>query len=116
SGIHVYGAERGPEVLTETSRTGSGFMCSVVQQWEEEASAAADAGARVCLLRTSATLDRSGGLLAMMLPVFRLGLGARFGDGSQYFSCISLRDWVGAVTMLAEDGSAAGAYNLACPQ
>lgn len=116
SGVTVYGAQRGPELLTETSRSGSGFLCMVALRWEEEASAAADAGARVCFIRTSATLDASGGLLAMMLPVFRLGLGARFGDGSQYFSCLSLRDWVRAVTTLAEDESAAGAYNLACPQ
>lgn len=115
SGVTVYGSERGPELLTETSRSGSGFLCTVALRWEEEASAAADAGARVCLIRTSATLDPSGGLLAMMLPVFRLGLGARFGDGSQYFSCVSLRDWVRAVTTLAEDDSAAGAYNIACP-
>ncbi|UPK73440.1 TIGR01777 family oxidoreductase [Nocardioidaceae bacterium SCSIO 66511] len=116
SGSTVYGAERGPEVLTETSRAGSGFLSSVAHQWEEEASAAADAGARVCLLRTTAILDRSGGLLQLMLPVFRLGLGAKFGDGSQYFSCLSLRDWVAAVIRLAEDDSMQGAYNLACPQ
>ncbi|UYM05442.1 TIGR01777 family oxidoreductase [Solicola gregarius] len=116
SGSTIYGAERGPEVLTETSRTGSGFLCSVALHWEEEASIAADAGARVCLLRTTATLDRTGGLLQLMLPVFRLGLGARFGDGSQYFSCLSLRDWVAAVAWLAADDSAMGAYNLACPE
>lgn len=116
SGVDIYGAERGPETLTETSRSGSGFLCSVVSRWEEEASAAVDAGARVCFIRTSATLDPSGGLLAMMLPVFRLGLGARFGHGSQYFSCVSLRDWVRAVTLLAEDDTTAGAYNIACPE
>ena len=116
SGATIYGVERGPEVLTETSRTGSGFLCSVARHWEEEASAASDAGARVCLLRTTATLDQAGGLLQMMLPVFKLGLGARFGDGSQYFSCLSLRDWVRAVARLADDGSAMGAYNLGCPE
>lgn len=116
SGATIYGVERGPEVLTETSRTGSGFLCSVARRWEEEASAAADAGSRVCLLRTTATLDPAGGLLQMMLPVFKLGLGARFGDGSQYFSCLSLRDWVRAVAALAADDAAMGAYNLGCPE
>lgn len=116
SGATIYGVDRGAETLTETSRAGSGFLCSVARQWEEEASAAGEAGARVCILRTTATLDRNGGLLQMMLPVFRLGLGARFGDGSQYFSCLSLRDWVRAVAMLAYDDAAMGAYNLGCPE
>ncbi|HLR83594.1 MAG TPA: TIGR01777 family oxidoreductase [Nocardioidaceae bacterium] len=116
SGATIYGVDRGAEVLTETSRTGSGFLCSVARHWEEEAATAAEAGARVCILRTTATLDRKGGLLQMMLPVFKLGLGARFGDGSQYFSCLSLRDWVRAVATLAYDESAMGAYNLGCPE
>lgn len=115
SGMNAYGNERGPEVLTETSRSGSGFLCSVVRQWENEAAVAAESGARVCFLRTCTVLDRSGGALRPMLPVFRLGLGARLGSGTQYFPCIALRDWVRAVGWLASAPGAAGAYNLGVP-
>jgi NAD dependent epimerase/dehydratase family enzyme len=50
-----------------------------------------------------------------MLVPFRLGGGARFGSGEQYFSVISLRDWVGATLHLLADSRASGAYNLALP-
>ncbi|MGH3357854.1 MAG: TIGR01777 family oxidoreductase [Nocardioidaceae bacterium] len=115
SGMNAYGNERGPEVLTETSRSGGGFLCSVVRQWEDEAATAAESGARVCFLRTCTVIDRSGGVLRRVLPAFRLGLGARLGSGAQYLPCISLTDWVRAVQHLAADGTAAGAYNLGIP-
>ena len=37
-----------------------------------------------------------------LIPLFKLGLGARLGDGTQYFPVISLRDWVGAAVHLGE--------------
>jgi len=51
-------------------------------------------------------------LLRLMLPAFRAGLAGRLGSGRQYFSVISLRDWVGAVRFLIEHEDAAGAFNL----
>ncbi|MEJ7630800.1 MAG: DUF1731 domain-containing protein [Nocardioidaceae bacterium] len=50
----------------------------------------------------------------MSLP-FRLGVGGRIGSGRQWFSAVSLDDWVRAVLHLARDGQATGPYNLACP-
>lgn len=115
SGMNAYGNERGPEMLTETSRAGSGFLCTVVREWEDEAAAAAESGSRVCLLRTCTVLDRSSGALRSLLPLFRLGLGGRLGSGTQFFPCISLDDWVRAVGRMAQDPSLAGAFNLGIP-
>lgn len=54
--------------------------------------------------------------MRVLVPMFKLALGARLGDGRQYFPVVSLRDWVGAVTMLAEHDSAAGSFNICCPE
>jgi NAD dependent epimerase/dehydratase family enzyme len=48
--------------------------------------------------------------------VFRLGLGARLGDGRQRMPMISLRDWVGAVAHLVESEDVSGPVNLSSPQ
>lgn len=114
SGMSWYGVDRGDEPLTEQSSAGTGFLADVAQQWEAAAAPAVNAGARVAYLRTSAVLDRSGGALKLMAVPFRLGLGARLGDGHQYFSTISRRDWVRAVTHVLE-GDLAGPVNLAIP-
>jgi len=114
SGMSWYGVDRGADELDETSGPGTGFLADVAQQWEAAAAPAVDAGARVAYLRTSIVLDRSGGALKLMLPPFRLGLGARLGDGDQYFSTISRRDWVSAVTHVLE-GELSGPVNLAIP-
>jgi len=114
SGMSAYGADRGDEILTEASAPGTGFLTEVVHAWEAAAEAASDAGSRVCLLRTTLAVHRSGGLLKPQLPAFKLGLGAKLGTGRQYMSLISRQDWVRAVTFLAEH-DVSGPVNLGIP-
>jgi hypothetical protein len=112
SGIAVYGSERGSEWLEESSSTGTGFLADVVKAWEAAADPARAAGARVVHLRSGVVAHRTGGALRLMIPVFRAGLAGRLGSGRQYFSLLSLRDWVGAVRFLLEHAECQGAYNV----
>lgn len=115
SGMSWYGADRGAEVLTEASGPGEGFLADVCHAWEGATQPATDAGARVCVVRTSLVLDSDAGVLALMLPAWKLGGGARLGNGTQYMSLISLNDWVRSVAFLIETPEANGAFNLAIP-
>ena len=64
-------------------------------------------GARVVHLRTGIVLAPTGGALRKMLPLFKLGLGGRFGYGKQWMSWIGLDDEVGAIVhLLTSDGAA----------
>ncbi|WP_370619083.1 TIGR01777 family oxidoreductase [Mumia sp. Pv 4-285] len=116
SGINAYGDDQGSTLLDETSPRAPGFLGDVVERWEAAASPAADAGARVCFIRTAPVLDSSGGLLRVIALPFRLGAGGRLGSGEQYFPVVSLRDWLGAVAHLAETDDAAGPYNVVAPE
>lgn len=117
SGTDWYGTGRGDTVLDEsTPSQGTSFLTRVVQQVEDASTEAERAGARVCQLRTGAVLDRRSGALKLMLPFFKLGLGGKVSDGSQYFPVISLRDWVRAVLHLGETPQARGPHNLASPE
>jgi NAD dependent epimerase/dehydratase family enzyme len=91
-----------------------GFLAEVVHAWEAATEAASDAGSRVCLLRTTLAVHRSGGLLKPQLPAFKLGLGAKLGTGRQHMSLISRQDWVRAVCFLAEH-DLSGPFNLSMP-
>lgn len=112
SGISLYGDDRGSEWLDESSGAGDGFLADVVGAWEAAADPAREAGARVVHLRTGVPLGRAGGALRPMLLPFRLGIAGRIGSGRQYFSVMSLPDWVAATLFLIERPDSHGAYNL----
>ncbi|NRQ51057.1 TIGR01777 family oxidoreductase [Aeromicrobium stalagmiti] len=115
SGMSWYGTDRGAELLTEAASAGTGFLADVSQQWEAAAAPAIEAGARTCFVRTSLVLDQEGGVLALMLPAWKLGGGARLGNGRQYMSLISRHDWVRGIEHLLETDGLFGPFNFAMP-
>jgi uncharacterized protein (TIGR01777 family) len=114
SAIGIYGA-RGDEQLTETSAHGTGFLADVCKQWEAAAQPAIDAGVRTVFLRTGIVLSPKGGALKKLLPLFRLGVGGKFGNGKQWQSWISMDDEVASIIHLLT-ANVSGAVNLTAPQ
>ncbi|GAA1532913.1 TIGR01777 family oxidoreductase [Nocardioides humi] len=115
SGISWYG-DHGPAELTEASDTrGHALLTRVCREWEAATRPAAEAGARVVLLRTAPVQDRRNPPLQQQRLQFLAGLGGRLGNGRQHYPVISLRDWVGAASFLVEHPSAAGPANLCAP-
>jgi len=99
SGIGAYG-DRGDAPLDEHEPLGATFFAEVVRQWEDAATPARDAGARVVLLRTGVVLGVGGGALRPLWPVLRAGLGGRLGSGRQFWSWITLHDELRAIEHL----------------
>lgn len=114
SAIGYYG-DQGDQPVDESSPPGEGFLAAVCQDWERATEPAALAGVRVVRLRTGLVLSPTGGLLKPLLPLFKLGLGARFGDGRQYWPWISLPDWISAVRFLLDHEELDGPVNLVGP-
>jgi uncharacterized protein len=113
SAIGFYG-DRAEEIVTEQTGPGSDFLATVCELWEAATAPAIKAGARVALARSGMVLSRHGGALPRLLPLFRLGLGGRFGTGSQWWSWITLDDEVEALIWLL-DHDVAGPVNLTAP-
>lgn len=113
SGIGYYGSQ-GDTELTETHPAGTGFLADVCVDWEAATAPAANAGIRTALARTSVVLDGEGGTLKKQLLLFKLGLGGRFGPGTQWLSWISLKDQVRAIEFLI-DNDIHGPVNLCSP-
>lgn len=114
SAVGYYG-DRGAHVLDEDSGPGSGFLADLCRRWEDAAGAARAAGIRVVTIRTGVVLGRGGALFRRLVPIFRLGLGGRLGDGTHYQSWIA-RDDHGAAMMWLLDSDLDGAVNLTAPE
>jgi len=115
SAVGYYG-NRGEAVLDESAAAGNDYSAQLCKAWEGAACGAEIFGARVCLLRTGLVLARHGGLLGRMLLPFKLGMGARLGDGNQWMSWVHIDDCVAMLLRLLNDAHASGPYNMTSPQ
>jgi len=111
SGIGYYG-DRADELLTERSAPGKGFLTELCIDWEAAAQAARRRGIRVAHLRLGLVLSPKGGVLKAMLPVFKMGLGAKLGTGRQYMSWITLSDLLSGILHCLVNETLADAVNF----
>lgn len=115
SAVGFYGG-RGDETLSERSGIGRGFLPEVCLAWEADAQRAIALGLRVVCLRLGVVLTGEGGALGKMLPLFRLGLGGRLGNGRQWMSWITRDDVIGVVAEALADRRFTGAINTVAPE
>ena len=112
SAIGFYG-DTGNAAVDEGAPAGSGFLADVVVGWEAAAQPARDAGIRVVHPRTGLVIAGRGGAWAKLWPLVRLGVGGKFGSGRQWWSFISMRDELAALSFLLEQLE--GPVNLTAP-
>ena len=68
---------------------------------------------RVVSIRTGIVLGVGGGMFAKLVPIFRLGLGGRFGNfGKQWFSWIHMNDLIKVYESAVLDERLSGAVNV----
>ncbi len=97
------------------TRLADDFLGRLAQDWEREASRAAELGIRTVVFRFGVVLGRSGGALAKMLTPFRLGLGGVIGDGRQPFPWVHIADLAEAFLFVIKQERCNGVYNLTAP-
>ncbi len=113
SAIGFYG-NRADEAITETSAPGSGFLPDVCRDWESEAKKVV-AQVRCVLLRTGIVLEKGGGALKPLVPLFSLGGGGPVADGKQWMSWIHRDDLVDLLIHASRTETLSGAVNGTAP-
>jgi uncharacterized protein (TIGR01777 family) len=113
SAIGIYG-DRGNEILTESSPTGSGFLADVCREWEAQADLAEALGVRVVKLRLGVVLGRGGGAFAKMVTPFKAFVGGKLASGRQWMSWIHIDDVAGLIRH-AINQSMTGVANATAP-
>lgn len=110
-----YYGDRGEDVLTESSASGSDFLAEVCREWERDARAAEAFGVRVVMVRTGLALGKEGGALKQILTPFRLGLGGRLGSGKQWMPWIHIDDLI-ELFIFALENRVSGPLNGSAPR
>ena len=114
SAIGYYG-DTGEAVINESGPKGEGFLPDVSDEWERATEGLAELGVRVVKLRIGIVLGADGGALEKMIPLFRMGLGGRLGNGQQWFPWIHVDDLVGMIKWAVETPTAEGVFNATAP-
>lgn len=113
SATGFYG-DGGDDELSEEAPRGLGFLAELCEAWEAEAQKAEELGVRVVRARTGVVVE-SPEFLDRLAKVFRLGLGATLGGGSQWMPWVSLVDQLAAVERALTDEQLAGPVNIVAP-
>ncbi|MBB2146764.1 TIGR01777 family protein [Pedobacter sp. LMG 31464] len=114
SAVGFYG-DRGDEVLTEKSDSGTDFLSYCCVLWENATNQGVDLGIRVVKIRIGLILSKEGGALQAMEKPIKLFVGAPLGNGKQWMPWIHLDDIVKIFTKAVEDTKMVGAYNACAP-
>ncbi|MCW2988321.1 MAG: hypothetical protein JWM24_1259 [Solirubrobacterales bacterium] len=116
SAVGYYG-DRGDAILDESDGPGGeSFDSEVVQEWERAAHEIDATGVRLAIVRSGQILDPGGGMLAGLLPPFKLGIGGPLAGGSQYVSWIHIADEVGILLWALDNEVVSGVVNATAPQ
>ena len=116
SAVGFYGADRGDEILTETSERGDGFLAGVTAAWEAAAGPAAASGIRTVQVRTGIVQTPRGGMLRMLYPLFEAGLGGPIGDGTGWQPWIEIDDLLDIYLRAITDPALARPVNAVAPE
>jgi uncharacterized protein (TIGR01777 family) len=115
SAVGYYGPH-GDETLSEDAPPGHDFLASLCQEWEAAARVAEPLGSRVALMRLGVVLGEGGGVLAKMVPPFKLFAGGPLGSGRQWLSWVHRDDVVGLFRLALENDSIQGPVNVTAPE
>ena len=115
SAIGVYPQNIGGEYNEDTPETGNDFLADVVKEWERVAHELNNPATRLVMPRIGVVLGAGGGMLKMVAPLFKLGLGGKLASGKQGVSFIHIDDVVRAFQFFIDSDKADGIYNLTAP-
>ena len=90
SAVGIYG-DHGIDEIDEDSSQGNSFLSEVAKDWEIEAMKAKELGVNVRIIRNAHILG-NGGLLGVLLPYYKWGIGGPLGNGMQYFPWVHIED------------------------
>ncbi len=111
-----YYGDHGEELIAESSPAGSGELAKLCLDWQAATQAAEKFGIRTVVMRQGVVISPTGGVMAVIKPFFKLGLGATFGNRQGWFSWIGWQDLAAAYELAINNSTISGPVNLVSPE
>jgi len=99
----------------ESNSFASDFVGEVVKGWEN-ASVELTPSVRKVIFRICLILGKEAKTIQKLIPVIKLGLGGKIGNGKQPFPFIHINDAIRAILWSIENEKVQGTYNLVAPE
>lgn len=115
SAVGYYGTSFSNVYTEESRESGTDFLASVVQKWEQEALKAEELGIRTVLLRFGVILADDGGALTKMLLPYKLFIGGTIGTGEQWLSWVHIEDAINMIDYAIYHENISGPLNVTAP-
>ena len=124
SGIGIYGLKSTVTQQNETEYDENSdlpsapqdFLAEVGRRQEQMVDKISSLQCKVVKIRLGVVLAKQGGMLAKLLPSFKLGCGAILGTGQQPLSWVYLDDAVAALEYLLDNPLIEGPVNIVAPE
>ncbi len=114
SAIGFYGTSL-EKNFDENSIAGKDFLAKLCQDWEYLAKEKPQA-TRLVTLRIGIVLEKDGGALGKMLPIFKSGFGGPLGNGNQWMSWIHRDDLCNIIKESLSNRNWKGTFNCVAPE
>ena len=114
-GIYGNAGEEWVDESTPIQSDSDSFLVQSCLEWEAASSVISDMGIPTALLRIGIVLAKEGGALSKMLPSYKFGLGAYFGNGSQYYAWVHADDICRMFLFLLQRPDLTGVFNGVAP-
>lgn len=98
-----------------SSDSGTDFLSEVAKMWENAFAAYKFPQTRKICLRISLVLDKKSKIIQILLPLIRMGLGGKVGNGKQIISWIHIHDLCRLIFWLLKNTKTHGVYNACSP-
>jgi uncharacterized protein (TIGR01777 family) len=114
SAIGYYG-NRPDELLSESSKPGTGFVAKICQDWEMETNQLNKTDIPTAILRIGIVLGKEGGSLSKLILPLRYGVNILFDRGQHTISWIHIHDLAFIIEQLISRKLQPGIYNAVSP-
>ena len=115
SAMGYYGFESSG-MKKENDTAGEDWMAQLCVEWEKTANKFKTLGVRIIKLRLSLVLDKDSGVLNKILLGYKFGVGVVFGNGTQPFPWIHIKDVTRFIIFSMKEKNIIGTFNIAAPE
>lgn len=115
SAIGYYGGKTF-DYIDENHSFADDFLHQLCNAWEHEAYKINNKVTKIYITRLGVVIGKKSPFIQSLLPIFKLGMGGKLGNGKQFLSWIHIADVVNIFDLMSKQKLPAGVYNLTAPQ